>query len=110
LNSKCFDCLKTCKTCNGNGNIQIQQKIGFTISLYSIHCDNCKGIGNENTGCDKCTNGNILKELRLYYNVPKENYNLQGIGYFIKFPGVGEPQKKKECKPGDFILQINFKE
>lgn len=108
ITSKCFDCTEKCDVCNGQGFVQIQQKIGFFAAISTIACHICHGTGEKNLGCDKCKTGNISKNHKLNFHVPKSEYNLEGRNYFIQYQKLGEQPKKKEGQPGNFFIQINF--
>lgn len=110
ITSTCFDCVEKCSACNGQGFIQLHQKIGFIATISTNVCDFCQGKGERSKGCDKCSNGNIVNNHKLLFHVPFSDYNLEGRKYYIQYPNLGEQPKKREGNPGKFFIQITFTE
>jgi molecular chaperone DnaJ len=94
---------KTCDTCNGQGQVRVQQSI-FTIQQP---CPRCKGrgklIGNP---CDACYGqGRVRKEKSLSVSVPA------GVdtGDRIRVNGEGEAGRNGG-PPGDLYVEIRVRE
>jgi molecular chaperone DnaJ len=90
---------KTCDTCNGQGQVRVQQSI-FTIQQP---CPRCKGRGKiVSNPCDSCYGqGRIREEKTLEVNVPA------GVdtGDRIRLTGQGEAGRNGG-PPGDLYVEI----
>ncbi|MAA75061.1 MAG: molecular chaperone DnaJ [Salinisphaeraceae bacterium] len=91
-----------CGTCNGNGQVRIQQ--GF-LSIQQT-CPQCRGRGEViNNPCMRCRGeGRVRKQKNLSVKVPP------GVdtGDRIRLTGEGEPGEMGG-PPGDLYVQINVK-
>lgn len=63
---------KTCPTCNGTGQVRVQQRSPFGIVQTAKACDECKGTGKiVEHKCDKCRgSGYVRVSKKLDVNIP----------------------------------------
>lgn len=107
LKKVCFDCKKTCKTCNGNGIIIQNIQIGPFMQQIQIPCNECQEgtISRQNINCLYC-NGTYYKlnEEIIKIDIPKNSKNDMSI----RKKNFGEQCKKENEEAGDLIIEINI--
>ena len=102
------DCIKTCKTCNGQGRIVRMMQMGPMIQQTVQACSTCSGKGKSveaGKECIKCKGSkgiNIKRHVDCYVRAGTQT------GTFVTFKG--ESDWVQDCSDvGDFVVFINSK-
>ena len=97
---------ETCKTCNGRGQVNVQQRTPFGVMSTSRQCSDCGGKGKKiNNPCSKCRGtGFERKRQTAEIDIPagiddREKLNVRGGGN----PGVNGGPK------GDLRVNVNVR-
>jgi len=95
--------METCKTCNGQGKIHVQQRTIFGNIATTKVCEVCLGTGEvPKEVCETCKGKGVLRlEEEISINIPA------GIrdGEMIRMTGHGEAISKGTT--GDLYIKIN---
>jgi len=102
---KCYTQTK-CSTCKGQGVRIIIRQIGpGMIQQTRQSCNDCKGSGILNSGCDECKNGFVQTENIVHLHLTPDMHN----GYLYNFPKQGN-QTNKSSEIGDFTVALKYKQ
>lgn len=97
--------LRECDRCNGNGQIRMVKKQGFTQFVTVTSCDKCHGSGKIATKyCEVCKGkGRTEKIQKIEVKIPK------GInsGQYLRIEGKGE--MGRNAPSGDLYIVIHIK-
>ena len=102
------ECIKTCKTCNGQGKIMKMVQMGPMIQQSIQHCGNCKGKGkmiDPNKYCSKC-NGNKIMKIKKHLDCYVRPGSVPGTTITFKSEADWVPDCS-DC--GDLIISVNCK-
>lgn len=106
VRKRCMDCVTTCVSCQGQGQINELKRMGPFTTMTSRPCDKCDGSGQQMKGRKTCTECggkcDYCEEHKLDLKIPA------GVetGYQIIFKGIGEQPNNKKSVAGDLIFEI----
>lgn len=107
LTKPCFDCMKPCQACKGQGKIQHQLQMGPFSQMFAQPCSACNQNGKVSSGCSVCKQAKVkIENLNFEFELPPGVQD----GHKITVRGLGEqPQLPSGEEPGDLILIIKIK-
>lgn len=93
----------SCQTCNGQGQVHVQQRTVFGVMQGVQTCTDCHGKGNKSEkSCGACAGSGVVKEtVKLSVDVPPGVSN----GETLQVPGQGEAGRQG-ARTGDLYLQL----
>ena len=100
----CFDCMKVCKACNGQGKIQHHVNMGPFSQMFAQPCGQCNQVGKISEGCGNCNRSSVRNEnLNFELKIPPG----VGDGFAACVRGMGEQaQLPTGEESGDLILIV----
>jgi DnaJ-class molecular chaperone len=100
----CFDCMKVCKACGGQGKIQQNVNMGPFSQMFAHPCGHCNQVGKISSGCAVCNHQKVRHEnLNFEFKIPPG----VGDGFAAQVRGMGEQaQVPTGEEPGDLILIV----
>jgi len=102
------ECVKTCKTCNGQGKVMKMVQMGPMIQQSIQHCGHCKGKGkmiDPNNYCKKC-NGSKIMKIKKHLDCYIRPGSVPGTTITFKNEADWEPDYSDS---GDLIISVNCK-
>lgn len=96
------DDVQTCQTCNGNGQITQQARVGPFVQQMVSDCPHCRGDGQIiSNPCNDCNgSGAMPKEQKIRISIPTGAAD----GTRLRMRGKGEPIRGGQS--GDLFIQI----
>lgn len=95
--------VRTCPTCNGNGQVQTMNRQGFSTIIRTANCSACGGTGKLITKkCKSCDGNRVVPESKtIHVTIPAGVEN----GVHLRVQGAGHIPTTNAI-PGDLILGI----
>ena len=96
--------LQQCSTCDGQGRIMQQARVGPFVQQMVSDCPDCAGLGKTiRKRCSSCRgSGTTLREQKLRINLPRGADD----GLRLRHRGKGEPIVNG--RPGDLYIQLDI--
>jgi DnaJ family protein A protein 2 len=106
VHKKCMNCIESCYSCQGRGNVTEMQRMGPFTTMATRPCHICKGSGSIVKGkesCNECKGkGEFSEEKRIELTIPMGTET----GQQIVISGYGEQPQQPGDRPGDLIFEV----